>query len=540
MKDKRRSLRLQQRQPPGTGIDGIDRPHPSISGAISRPLPILRPGWNCWRTAPARRAAFLVDGARYFDVAAEAIGRARHSILLLAWDFVPETELNPGDPPDQRRRLRTLLNDVAERRPELAIRVLIWDKAAFFALKQGKLPGSQSDAVGAHVDLRFDDFHPPLACHHQKILVIDDALAFCGGVDFADNRWDTTDHLPDDPRRISTTGDMFEPRHDIMIAVDGGAASALGELARDRWFHATGEWLAPAPGGSDPWPPTLAADLTAAETGNLDIGIARTLPLWQGQPEIREVERLYVDAIAAARRMIYLESQYFASHVIADAVARRLTERDGPEVVIIVPDAAPTWIEQQAMDGARSRLITRLHRADRFGRFRIYAPMTGDQRILVHSKLMIADDRFVRIGSANLNERSLGVDTECDLAVEATAGQPGIRSAIRRLHAMLLAEHLGTSPAGFEAALARHGSLIAAIQSLNHRSRRYLKPVEADPDYGLIGRFLHDTIADPRRPWGVTDSGVAARRLLSPMLTLAAAALAGGILAAVMARVGRR
>ncbi len=42
---------------------------------------------------------------------------------------------------------------------------------------------------------------------------------------------------------------------------------------------------------------------------------------------------------------------------------------------------------------------------------------------MVHSKVMIVDDGFLRVGSANLNNRSMGADTECDLAFEASCDE---------------------------------------------------------------------------------------------------------------------
>src|SRR3712207_3695973 len=104
------------------------------------------------------------------------------------------------------------------------------------------------------------------------------------------------------------------------------------------------------------------------------VAIARTIPAYGDQTEVREVEALYVTAIAAARRSVYLESQYFASRVIADAVARRLAEADGPEFVIINPESAEGWLEEEAMGSARARLMSMLRRSDRCGRLRVYTP----------------------------------------------------------------------------------------------------------------------------------------------------------------------
>ena len=85
------------------------------------------------------------------------------------------------------------------------------------------------------------------ACHHQKVIVIDDEMAFCGGGDIAPDRWDTCEHEDDDPRRQKTAGKDYESRHETMSAVDGDAARALGVLFRMRWERCLGEVLPTPP-----------------------------------------------------------------------------------------------------------------------------------------------------------------------------------------------------------------------------------------------------------------------------------------------------
>src|SRR3712207_7460342 len=119
------------------------------------------------------------------------------------------------------------------------------------------------------------------------------------------------------------------------------------------------------------------------------VAIARTIPAYGGQTEVREVEALYVTAIAAARRSVYLESQYFASRAIAEAIGRRLAEPDGPEFVIINPESAEGWLEEELMGSARARLLAILGRSDRFGRLRVFTPVTvEEQPIFVYAEIM--------------------------------------------------------------------------------------------------------------------------------------------------------
>ena len=128
------------------------------------------------------------------------------------------------------------------------------------------------------VHFRFDDTHPLAGSHHQKIVVVDDKVAFVGGLDLTSRRWDSPEHRPDDPRRVAL-GKPYPPFHDLMIAVDGEAARAAAEIARKRWRAATGEALHPVATAGDPWPESLAPAMT-----DVDVALACTEPAVNGTP----------------------------------------------------------------------------------------------------------------------------------------------------------------------------------------------------------------------------------------------------------------
>lgn len=466
--------------------------------------PILRAGRNCWRIERAERVAVLVDGDAFFTAVRAAMLRARHSILVLGWDIDPRMRLDPGNP----ETLGEFLSGLVRVRPSLHVHALKWDMPFPISLEHPHGPLERLDRqTGRRLALKLDDALPVGAAQHQKVVVIDDALAFCGGIDLAGDRWDTPEHRDHDPRRRWPTGELHAPRHDVMMAVDGAAARALGELARERWRYATGAAgedlpAAAAPGGSDPWPEDLAPLLTGAE-----VGIARTLPDSLVGTEIRENEALTFAAIAGARRTIYLENQYFASFRVAEALARRLKEPDGPEVVVVVPMESPSWFDRMAMDTPRGVVLQELRAADRHGRLRAMTPVTeGGTGIVVHSKVMVVDDRLLRIGSSNLNNRSMGYDTECDLAVEARPEDDTITAAIRAVRNRLLAEHMGVDASDLSAAIRQAGSLITAMDRLAKPSGRRLVPLP-DTDPSLTEQaFATLRIADPDRPeeaWAV-------------------------------------
>jgi phosphatidylserine/phosphatidylglycerophosphate/cardiolipin synthase-like enzyme len=325
-------------------------------------------------------------------------------------------------------------------------------------------------------------------------------VAFAGGIDLTARRWDTPRHAPDDPARRTPGGKPYDPIHDVQVAVDGEAARGLGQLARERWRRATGQRLRGGRrhrDGADPWPPELAPDLERVE-----VAIARTEPAYQGRSEVREVERLYVESIAAARRSIYIENQFLTAQRIADALCASLSAADGPDVAIVSPRRCSAWLEDATMGILRCRIARRLRAADRHDRLRLlYPQLPGDStRLNVHSKLMIVDESSVRVGSANLSNRSMGLDTECDLVIESS-GEARLEKGIAGLRERLLAEHLGVARERVaEAMRASGGRLNAAIERLAGNERT-LAPLDTEiPEW--LDRIAPESLAaDPERPF---------------------------------------
>ena len=319
-------------------------------------MDVIKPGETCWRTSRADRAAFLIDTEAYFSAVADALQNARRSILLLGWGFDPRTRLFPDgyDGPDDPDEVGRVLVELAAAKPELDVRLLIWRSAFAIAAQQEFFPHKAREWFkNTHVKFRLDDHVPFGACHHQKVLVIDDRLAFCGGGDIAVDRWDTAGHRDDDQRRIMPDQEFHAPRHEVMMMVDGDAARDLGDLFRLRWDRATGETVAPPPdAGGDPWPDRVPAQMT-----NVNVSIARTEPAWRRRPLVSEIRKLTLTCIAEAKDTIYLENQYFTSPLIAEALAARLGEPDGPDVVVISTAQAPSWFDRAIMDRARGAMI---------------------------------------------------------------------------------------------------------------------------------------------------------------------------------------
>ena len=266
-------------------------------------------GRNCWRVARADRAAFLIDADAYFTAFRQVVGQARERVIIMGWDVDSRVRLDARDPGST---LLSFLNQTLARRPGLSIHVLAWDFSVLFALEREPLPAFRF-AWNADPRLRFqlDDAHPFSGSHHQKIVAVDGRVAFAGGLDLAIRRWDTPAHDAHDPRRVDPAGHPYPPTHDVQMIVEGEAAAALDELARARWRAATGQAVPAAAAGAPEvalWPEGLEPDVRDAP-----VGIARTAPAFRDAPPIGEVAMLTLDAIAAARRWLYIENQYLTS-----------------------------------------------------------------------------------------------------------------------------------------------------------------------------------------------------------------------------------
>ena len=453
---------------------------------------MLEVGRNCSHIEHADRVAILVENDAYFAVVEKALERAERSVLLIGWQFDPRTQLDPLNPPHgaagevghQMRRL-------ARTKPDLKIRLLVWNSPLPIAASQGMFPQRAVRWFNDNpVDLRLVKPFSVGAAHHQKILVIDDKLAFCSGGDISVDRWDTGLHLDEEIHRVLPSGEERKPRHEVVMMVDGAAARTLGEMARGAWLWVTGETVKPVEVAYDPWPANVAPTLTDAK-----VGISQTVAGVADTPEVREVEALFLDMIAGAEKLIFLENQYVTSPVIAAAIAQRLGELDGPEVVLVSTGESPSWFDHATMDGARAEVLATLKKADVFNRMTAWHPKTlGGDNIIVHSKVTIIDDRLLRVGSSNLNNRSCGYDTECDVTVERDAPDPAIRGV--RQH--LIAHFLGVPEAEFATVEAREGSVAGAISALNDKGR--MAPISHERP-GWLGRLTaRYQIGDPYAP----------------------------------------
>ncbi|MDO9413041.1 MAG: VTT domain-containing protein [Pseudolabrys sp.] len=464
----------------------------------------FEPGHNVWRVAHSRRAAMLVDAADYFAAIRSAMIKAERSIMIAGWDIHSQTrlvgptgEVDDGYPAPFAEFLTALVKE----RPELKVRILLWDFSMLYAAERDPFPTMTLHWKTPH-NIRFclDDRVPIGSSQHQKLVVVDDCVGFSGGLDITIRRWDTSKHEFNDPHRVDPAGKPYPPFHDVQMVVDGDAAEALGDLMRDRWLCAAYEKVPAYKSCSGNWPDNVTPDFHDA-----DIAISRTQPRFDELPQAREVEALFFDMIDTAERTIYIENQFLTALPIANRLASRLREKPELEALIITPQSHVSWLEVQSMRAGRARFSAVL---EEFGeRVWVCYPEVaqGEEKTLtmVHSKVMIVDDTILRIGSANLNNRSMGTDTECDLTVVAANDEQ--RASIVAMRNRLLADHCGVTEADAAAAVDQHkGALIAAARGLSgngHALRDIIEDSTTSPEaFALISG-----VADPEKPIGAEE-----------------------------------
>jgi phospholipase D1/2 len=438
------------------------------------PRRIARATRNAWREVEAHDSGVLIDAADYYRALVAAMRKARRYILMSGWQFDSGVKLLRGsEAPDGRAvKLLRFLRGLCGVDPELRVFILAWDFHMVFALEREWM-----QRIIFHwftpPGLRFRFDHTvPEGSHHQK-LVIDGSLAFVGGIDVCESRWDNRCHLEHNPLRRSR-GRMTKPYHDVQACLVGGEAPrALTELFTERWQQAGGKPLCLPPAVDASW----ALPGEALRIGPARVALSRTEPAGL-QPAVREIETLIVDAIEAAERLIYIETQYFSSTRIAQALRRRMTARDRPalEIVIVVNERGEAIKEEIAVGLRQVKILEDLREiaaATGHALGLYFSRGQGAHDVFpatyIHSKLLIVDDRFLAVGSANLTNRSMGVDRELQVSWETAGGASDDRSlgrAIRRIRISLLAEHSGT--AGFAALrlLATVPGLVAHLDRL--------------------------------------------------------------------------
>ena len=401
----------------------------------------------------------LVDGVAYFaDLHAElAATQPGDLVLFTDWQGDADERLT-GEPGSE---VVEVLGAADERGVD--VRGLVWrshlDQTGFFAVENRHL-GEQLQRRGAEVllDMRVRTG----GSHHQKFVVIrhpDDSsrdVAWIGGIDLAHNRRDDADHGGDPQSQplAEEYGD-HPPWHDVQVRIQGPAVHAVETVFRERWLDPTplsrsplrrtadrvrglGLDPDPLPDQAPPPPPAGAHRVQLLRTYP-DLRRGRDYSFARGGE--RSVARGYSKAITRARRLIYVEDQYFWGHEVADPFLAALRAQPDLRVVAViplVPDVSGRVSRSAELLG-RSQALTSLLEAapDRVAAYGL--ENHSGTPVYVHAKVCVMDDTWTSVGSDNFNRRSWTHDSELSCVVLD-------EDYARSLRLRLAAEHLDRLP----------------------------------------------------------------------------------------------
>ena len=344
------------------------------------------------------RVELLVDGADALPRMAREIAAAKRHVHVAGWFFSPDFRMGGGGP-----TLRSLLADTAER---VHVRVLAWAGAPLplFHPDRREVRRMRDELIGGtRISMALDANERPMHCHHEKLVIVDDDVAFVGGIDLTSlggQRLDYSDH----PQRDELGW------HDACFRLEGPLVADVAAHFLLRWGELADD---------TPPDPRRAAPVD----GGVQAQLVRTVPenLYRGLPRGEfSIAESYVRALRSAERLVYLESQFLWSPELVSILDRKL--RDPPcddfRVVALLP-AHPN----NGTDDTRGQLGVLVDAAkqggdeSRFLACTLYQPGPGGKPVYVHAKVGIVDDRWLTVGSANLNEHSLFNDTEVNVVV---------------------------------------------------------------------------------------------------------------------------
>lgn len=360
-----------------------------------------------------------VDGGSALPAMVRAIRSAHSSVHIAGWAISPDFVM-AHEP--EATTVRALLASVAER---AEVRVLIWAGAAlplFHPTRAQARHSLQALVTGTRIAAALDRRHRPLHCHHEKLVIVDGHCAFVGGIDLthlAGNRYDNAPHPAGE--RLGW--------HDAAALVEGPAVHDVAAHFAMRWREITGERLSAAS------PPEAAGSTRVQVVRTVPEGTYRALP--RGDFSILQA---YVGALRSATSLIYLENQFLWSAEIVALLRRKLISppSDDFRCVIVLP-----MRPNNGSADTQGQLAV-LRDADRHQRLLVgtVGPVRPeDPPVYVHAKIGLVDDRWITLGSANLNEHSLFNDTEMNIVSD----DPALARSVRE---KLWSEHLGEDCSG--------------------------------------------------------------------------------------------
>ncbi len=335
--------------------------------------------------------------------------------------------------------------EIAVARGQLAANSHVEQLTAYFEAALGSGPARQQIVVRG--------FRQPTPDHgvmHPKMLIVDGERAVVLGSPFGQRYYDDQLHRIEDPRRGHNTSPVV---HDVSVAVNGPAVRHIDETFHTFWNE---DLSTP-----DPQPATSPAAQTTGEDGIADVQIVRTMSGGRfaslNDRSEKGILESYLRAFAAAKHVIFIETQYFTDSVIADALEQVL-KTTGVQVILLLnikPDI-PRYPERQG------ELVRRLRKAGA-ARLGVFTRWSYDHTqtppwiapVYLHTKAAVVDDAWATIGSANLDGLSLdynmvfsplvvGETTATEVNVNIfNGGDHSASPLVDLVRRRLWAEHLG-------------------------------------------------------------------------------------------------
>lgn len=485
---------------------------------------IFQPGENCWVESQARFSTPLIDCANYYKALHSAIVKASHSIFIVGWDIDSRIRLLRGKD-EQQSEAPSVISDLlkwkAEQNPDIKIYLLRWDSSlAFFAQREMWAKEVWEEKTPDNVETVLDDTIPMGGSQHQKIVVIDDELVFSGGMDVSTNRWDTRDHPVISEERDGPDGE-YGPLHDVQIVSSGPVVVDFAKLVRWRWQRVADsspiDIREAAQNGEDAPLPEAWPDDYPPLFENVQCALARTIPFMDEVEPAQEVRHMLLDLIKEAESVIYIENQFTTRQEIAEALNKQLKLKPELSVIIVSSYEPKGKFECEAFWASRIEFKAILENGIDANRVKLTYSSIEDMQgrkayKRIHSKVMTIDDKYLVIGSSNLSNRSMTLDTEIDTVLYGNT--PQNQEKIAQVRNDLLAEHTGRAlddmPALFESkhpveALMHnqtaHGYVLTEVRDevfTEHSVKNVFRAL-SDPEEPLISVPTLDGAALPAR-----------------------------------------
>jgi len=395
-----------------------------LSAPLSRRCYERRTEANSWEE--------IWEAGPYFDRISELLESARHYAVFVGWQIDSRIPLHrpsgPSGHPLANETLKQKILRLCGEKPHFQIYFLMWDHASLYIVEREWWQTRVWEDIHPRVHFVFDNRHPFGGSHHEKICIIDGKVAFCGGIDLCGERWDTPEHLYSDPRRsLDWKKERHGPYHDMAVQLTGPVCQMILEHVRRRWSTLS----------TIPLPETDASPALGDRIRGHRVYLSRTLvnnSNGHREPIVREIEFLFRELVRSAEHQIVIEGQYYWSRELNDVLITKIRQMAGKEfrLILILSELKMSKSFTRNMAGHQLRLLSQLQAAalDSGIKLIMGAPYVRaeksavDQRplrpVYVHSKILIIDDRYLSIGSANLAARAMRVDTELGVTLEAT------------------------------------------------------------------------------------------------------------------------